>query len=156
MLRSGAGQDRPPALQDAGWPRLTPRMMLCVGLPWAQSCRGTVRLQVTLFHSTNTEHRISVISRNTKMCWMLIRLYLILQDKNPLPGSYLAHQLSARSKPTGLSFKTSKIQGYHTDTRDSHKCRSMVSTIRARRDKTVPGKMVTEKNNMQSCFLNAC
>lgn len=131
-----------------------------MGLPQAQSCRGTVRLRVTLFHSRNTEDRISVICRNTKMCRMLIRLYLILHDKNPLPGSYLAHQLSARSKPTGPSFKTLKIQGYCTDTRDKRrsadKHRSMAGTARARKGETIPRKTVMEKNNVKSCFLNDC
>lgn len=54
------------------------------------------------------------------MCWMLTRVYLILHDKNPFPSLYLAHQLSVRSKPTGPSFKTLKIQGYHTVTTASY------------------------------------
>lgn len=108
-----------------------PRMLtqwtkMFMGLPRAQSCRGTVRLRVTLFHSRNTEDRISVICRNTKMCWMLIRLYLILHDKNPLPGSYLAHQLSARSKPTGPSFKNLKDPGLlHRHQRQVQQCRQV-------------------------------
>lgn len=142
-----------------------PRMLtqwtkMFTGLPRAQSCQGTVRLRVTLCHSRNTEDRISVICRNTKMCCMLIRLYLILHDKNPLPGSYLAHQLSARSKPTGPSFKTLKIQGYCTNTRDkcssADKCRSMAGTARAGKGETIPRKTVMEKNNVKSCLLNDC